>query len=407
MRELQSGPVPDAAAGAESAPTLLIVAGEASGDEHAARLLEALLKMRGQTKVFGMGGSALRAAGMELVVDSEQSASVMGLTEVVGSLRTIYGAYRTLLAAVDARKPDIAVLVDFPDFNLLLARALGKRKIPVVYFISPQLWAWRQGRVKTIKRYVRKVLPIFPFEESFYQQRNVQAEYIGHPFLDRKELRVDRAKVLTELGLRPDLPTVALLPGSRRSEVERLLEPMLGAVEQIRRARPGLQVVLPVAATLQMDWFEAVVGDRPWVRLVKGRAPELLRAADAAVVASGTATVEAALAQIPFVVVYRLSGLTYAIARRLITGVRHVAMANLVAGKKLVEELLQDDVCPARIAQELERFLGDPQRSEALRSDLALVKKRLSLGLEPGRTAAERAALAILNVYDAGKGRRR
>ena len=218
---------------------VLVVSGEASGDAYAAVLTRALkAKAQGPIEIFGMGGSQARAAGMETVIDSETHASVMGLTEIIGSLRAISKAFHALVQLAAKRRPDVVVLIDFPDFNLRLAKALYKQKLPVLYFVTPQVWAWRRGRVKDIAKYTTKVAPIFPFEEHFYQQHGVDAEYVGHPFLDRPPLEIERDAFLRTLRLDPQRPIVALLPGSRVAEVERLLEPMCEAFLKLRQARP-------------------------------------------------------------------------------------------------------------------------------------------------------------------------
>lgn len=383
---------------------VLVVSGEASGDAYAAVLTRALIaQAEGPIEVFGMGGSQARAAGMETVIDSETHASVMGLTEIVGSLRKISRAFHTLVQLAAKRRPDVVVLIDFPDFNLRLAKAVHKLKVPVLYFVTPQVWAWRKSRVKSIAKYTTKVAPIFPFEEHFYQQHGVDAEYVGHPFLDRPPLKLDRDAFLRALRLDPQRPIVALLPGSRVSEVERLLEPMCEAFLKLRKARPGLQAIIPVPPTLPLAWFKLRTAGIPDLALVSGMAREVLNVSRVGVVASGTATVEAALEGLPFVVVYKLSPTTYRVARWLVKGVRHFAMANLVAGKKVVEELLQEEVTGDRIAMELERILGDAKHEKLVRTRLGLVRDRLMLGKDPERTAAERAAQFALDLAMAKK----
>lgn len=382
----------------------MLVTGEASGDEHGAELVHHLRKLHPNVRVFGMGGSKLRAAGMETTVDAEAAAAVMGITEIFGSLGKLLAALRALKRAARQERPDVVVLIDFPDFNLLLARRLKRLKIPVLYFITPQLWAWRQGRVKSIRKYVRKVAPIFPFEESFFQRHGVDAEYVGHPFLSRSAVSVSREELFAASSLDPRRPLLSLLPGSRKAEVEFLLPAMLDAFERLQRVRPDLQAAVPVAPTLDREWVSSLVGARPGVVLVDGKARELLQFARAAVVASGTATVEAALVGLPFVVVYRLAPLTYRIARFLVRGVKNFAMPNLIAGKKVVPELLQSEVTGEKIALELERVLGDPAREARMRSDLRVVGQRLEAGLE-GRSPAERTAEIVLELAEEKLGR--
>lgn len=381
---------------------LMIVAGEASSDQHGAALVQALRKLVPSVQAFGMGGSRLRAAQVETVVDSETSASVMGFFELSGKLRQLVAAFRCLIVQAKKRKPDVVIFVDFPDFNLRLAKKLYALQIPMVYFISPQLWAWRKGRVRLMKKYMKKVLTIFPFEESYYHQHGVDAAYVGHPLVDslvdNKTAPVDRTQLVSALGLRPDLPVIALLPGSRRSEVEKLLPSMLGALDRVRLGRPGCQAILPVAESLSMEFVRNLVGRNRNVVLVSGQAREIMQVADVAVVASGTATVEAALAQVPFVVVYKLSRLSYPLARFLVRGIRNFSMANLIAGEPVVVELLQNEVTPECVAREVEALLGDPDKRTALRKKLAVVRSRLAYAEKDGKTAAERAAQIVCHV---------
>ena len=392
---------------ARSTP-VLIVTGEVSGDQAVAEVIRALKDLKPDVHCFGMAGSKCRAAGMELIVDAEQAASVMGLTELVGSLGSIVNAYRSLIQAIDTYKPKVAVLVDFPDFNLFLAKRLKKRGIKVVYFITPQLWAWRKGRMKLMKQYVSKVCPIFPFEESVYHRAGVDAEYVGHPFLDRETLPDIRKNFLESLNLRADSPTVALLPGSRHAEVKSLLQPMVEALAILRQARPGLQAILPVAPTLSEAWIREQLPPNSEIVLTQGQAREVLASADVGIVASGTATVEAALQELPFVIVYKLSSLSYRIAKTLVRGVRFIGMPNLIAGKKVLEELIQSEVCPRRIAEEVERLLGDSGRRESIKADLRIVRERMARGLDEGVSTGQRVAKAVVSCLEEGsRGKRK
>ncbi len=376
--------------------TVLLVAGEASGDDHGASLVAAVQQRHPELKFFGMGGSKLRALGMDTVVDSERSASLMGVSELRGSLSTVVDSYKRLLTEVEARKPTTAVLIDYAEFNMRLAQTLHARGVKVLYFIPPQMWAWRQGRVKKIRRFVDRVAAIFPFEESFYARHKVRAQFVGHPFC-YKEPVAPREQYLPQIGLDPTLPVLALLPGSRHSELTRLLVPMLDATALIRRGRPGLQVVIPVAASLDFDEVKQLAAPYAGVTVVKGSAREILSSADAAVVASGTATVEAALTGVPFVAVYRLAPFTFLLAKLLVRGVNNFAMVNLVAGRRLVTELLQDQVSGERIAVEVERFLGDPVVSKKMRDQLLALRERL-IGPKDGRTPGQRVAGMLLEL---------
>lgn len=383
---------------AEDCCPILLVSGETSGDLHSAKLVEKVLRQLPSARFFGMGGSALRQAGMETVVDSEHSASVMGVSEVFGSLFKIRQAFIDILAEVDRRKPRLAILVDFPDFNLLLARFLKKRGVRVFYFISPQLWAWRQGRVKTMRRFVDFVAPIFPFEASFYKKHGVAAEFIGHPFLDRSPLVLKRSSFLESVGLSPRLPTLALLPGSREAEVERLLQPMLEAYQQVKVHRPEIQALIPLAPSLSREWVEGLVGNIPEVALIDGQASEVLQVADVGVVASGTATVEAALAGLPIVIVYRLAPLTHFIGKLLVRGVPYFGMPNVILNRKVAPELLQEDAHPERIALEVERLLGNENVRIQMKKDFGEIRSLLKNPFD--KSSSQHAAELVLSELE-------
>ncbi|GEJ56311.1 lipid-A-disaccharide synthase [Anaeromyxobacter diazotrophicus] len=359
---------------------ILIVATEASGDLHAARVLEELRLLRPGLRAFGMGGPRLRAAGFDALRDAEEM-SVMGVAEVLPRIPAILRILGELAAAAAARRPGVALLVDSPDFNLPLAKRLKRAGVPVVYYVSPSVWAWRRGRVKTIARVVDRMLCILPFEERFYAGTGVSARFVGHPLLERPPPG-PAAGYRAALGLAPSRTTVALVPGSRRSELERIFPPMLEAAERIRAAHPDVQFVVPVAATLS----EAAL--RPFlarhaaldVKLAPGRVDEAVGAADAALVKSGTSVLEAALMLRPMVVVYRLSWLSYLVGR-LFVRLAHFALVNLLAGRTLVPELLQRQASPERMAAEVLTLLDDgAARAEQLRG---LAEVRASLG-EPG-----------------------
>lgn len=380
-----------------AAKKIMLVTGEASGDHHGAELVKSLLNSNPSIKIFGMGGSLLRQAGMETIVDSEKSASVMGFTELLGSLKGIFSALNTLKTAVKERQPDIVILIDFPDFNLHLAKFIAKLKIPIVYYVPPQIWAWRTSRVFQIKKYITKVLSIFPFEEAFYKKHAVDVEFVGHPFLDKSKIEHTKSTFFLNYGLNPQVPTLALLPGSRKSEIERLLKPMLGAFKKLKIARPGLQAIIPVAPNISFQWLENFIKDYKDVYLVPSHAREVLTFSDCAIVTSGTATVEAALTNVPFIAIYKLSKFSHFVAKRLVKGVKNFAMANLIAGKQIVPELLQEQVNVERIAFEVEKILGDPSYSAKLRNNLKLVENSLR-NKNKEETASEKAAKLTLKV---------
>lgn len=388
---------------------VLVVAVEASGDLHGAAVVHALKRLHPELRTFGAAGPLLRAEGCEALVRAEEL-SVMGIAEVLPALPRIFRALSTLAAAARERRPKVALLIDSPDFNLRLARRLKAMGIPVVDFIGPTVWAWRTGRVKQIARDVTKMLVILPFEAAFYARHGVQAIYVGNPVADRHRSELPehadygiparspseewlraRAARKNGLGFDPALPLVALLPGSRRQELARLWPVQLETARELLRRRGELQLAVPVAPGVDRAALEARARERgvPSLRFLEGRAPELLAACDAAVVASGTATLEAALARAPQVVVYKTSWLTYVVARLLVR-VQHIGLVNLLAGRRLAPELLQR-ACTARaICAEVGALLDDPAARDRQLEGLREV--RLSL-LPPGTPdAASRAA---------------
>jgi lipid-A-disaccharide synthase len=364
--------------------------GEASGDLYASALARELLARVPGLEVVGFGGPKLRAAGARL--DGEFTGlTVTGLTEALRVLPRSYAMYRRLVASARAERPDVLVAIDFPDFNFRLMAALHGLGIPIVYYVSPQLWAWRPGRLETMKRFVDLVLVIFPFEAPLYERAGIPVRFVGHPLVDLARARQPRPAFLREIGLAPDAPTIALLPGSRPNELRRLAPAISATVPLIRERVPGAQFVVARAPALDDTLFAAfqLTGD---VAVVHDRTDDVLAASDLVITASGTATVQAALHERPMVVVYRLSPMTYELGKPFLK-VDMYAMPNLVAGRRVVPELIQDDCTPERIADEAVRLLTDnglrAQASEALRG----VRARLGA---PG--ASGRAADAILDA---------
>ncbi|MDQ3212602.1 MAG: lipid-A-disaccharide synthase [Acidobacteriota bacterium] len=378
----------------------MISCGEPSGDLYAGALTTELRRADPATVVTGFGGDRLRAAGASLIGDFS-GLSVTGLLEVARVVPRTYATYRRLVADAAATRPDVFVAIDFPDFNFTLARAIRKLGVPIVYYVSPQLWAWRRGRMKTMRRIADRVLVIFPFEVPIYEAAGVPVQWVGHPLLDVAERPRPRGAFLAELGLREDRPVVALLPGSRRNEVRAILPDLVRAAALIRERVPGVQFVVARAPHLADKAFTPLTGlDRGperTVATIEGRSDDVLASADVALVASGTVTVQAALHQCPMVVVYRLSPLTYRLGKPFIH-VQTYAMANLIAGRRVVPELIQNAFTPAAVATEALRVLTDPMHAAAVRGDLAGVKSLLG---EPG--ASRRAAEAVLAVARAGR----
>jgi lipid-A-disaccharide synthase len=377
---------------------VMLVAGEASGDLHGADLLTALRTHRPDVQVFGIGGERLREVGMQTVVDAGDVATV-GVTEVVRAARTLLRAYRTLARRLRDDPPDLCVLIDFPDFNLRLARLAKRAGVPVLYYIGPQVWAWRRGRVRKIARRVDRLAVVFPFEPELYARRLAGVEFVGHPLLDRVRITRGREETLRAHGLDPARRTVVLLPGSRPTEIDSMLGRLLQAV-RLLDPESRAQFPLALAHTLSRSEIEGRVRAAGIdVPVIAGDTYNLIGAADLALVCSGTATLECALLEKPMVIVYRLAGLSYVLARLLVRGVRHVGMPNIVAGRTVVPELLQGRATPANIAAEARAILDDPARHAAIVEDLREVRRRL------GRGGAARRAAAIASEMLGARGR--
>jgi lipid-A-disaccharide synthase len=370
-----------------SNPTIFLSAGEASGEAYGALLISELQSRcaaAGITPQFlGMGGERMATLGLRRVVRSEDVA-VMGITEVIRHLPRIYAEYRKLKSAIREHKPAVAVLIDFPDIHLKLAEELHALKIPVIFFVSPQLWAWKKGRIKRVQRFVDRMLVIFPFEEPFYRDHHVDATYVGHPLADLPLPTIAREQYAKEEGLDPGNRWIGLLPGSRIKEIRLNLPEIIRAARLLYEHDPATEFLLPIAPTLTMAQLHIISGlltefaqGLP-IRLVRD-ARAALHHARGSIVASGTATVEAALIGNPFVVVYRVSPVTYWIAKRVVT-VPHVAMVNLVADKRLVPELIQDDFRGEIVVQHLEPLLADGEARSAMMAGLAEVGKKLRAG---------------------------
>jgi lipid-A-disaccharide synthase len=356
---------------------IMIIAGEASGDARAAGLVRAVKRLDPSVRFFGIGGDRMRAEGVETLVDSRVMA-VVGLFEVLAHFRTIYGALQLMRRKLRGERPDLLILVDYPDFNLRLAKAAKSLGIKVLYYISPQVWAWRQERVHTIRERVDHMAVVFPFEVPFYEKAGVPVTFVGHPLVEEVPSGLERDTACRTLGLDPSRKVLGLFPGSRRSEITRLLPVLLDAATQLHRTYPDLQFVLPRASTLsEADLAPFFAGrDLPVVTQVAGRAYDVMAACDTIVSASGTATLEIALMQVPLVVIYRIAPLSYRIMHRLIR-VDHIGLCNIVAGERIAPELIQDAATPEGIAAEAEKLLFDPERNLAMRERLAVVRQRL------------------------------
>ena len=377
--------------------SIFICVGEHSADLHAAALAKELFDSAPQIEIFGMGGSRMREAGVDTVVDSESEASVMGLTEVFSSLAKLYKAFGKLEAEVKLRQPKVAVFLDFPDFNFLLLRRLKKQGIKTVYFICPQVWAWRTGRIKWFKRYVDRVAAIFPFEKEFYEKHGVDVKFVGHPFLSKPAPTCTREEFLSSLGISSSDTVLGLLPGSRKAEVERLLVPMLEAFRLHQKKNPSLKALVPIADSLPRSLVENIVGDDLSITLLSAKAREVLAFSDASVITSGTATVEAAISGRPFSVCYKLSAFSYWIGKLLVRGVDSFSMVNLIAGKKVVSEYLQEEVTVENLEKEIDSLLNDNIKKKRIVEDLLLVKDMLA-AKDSDMTAVSRVSRTILSL---------
>jgi lipid-A-disaccharide synthase len=366
---------------------ILVSAGEASGDLYASLVVEELRRMYPDAEFFGCTGPRLRKAGVRTVVDAA-SLAVVGLLEVVSHIPRIYGEYRKLLAEADRQKPDLAILTDSPDFHLRVARRLFRRGIPVVYLVAPQVWAWRKGRIRTIRRYIRRLLCIFPFEEQFFAHERVSASYIGHPLAAIVRPSLTRDEFFRKHRLASGRPLVSVLPGSRRGEAARHLPDLLDAAERLYREK-AVNLVLPASATTGVGFFREKMGRSP-IKVIEGESWDAMAHADLALAASGTVTVEAAILGTPMVTFYKVTRPSW-IVGKLLVDVPFYSMVNLIAGRALVPELMQEQMTGERLAAEARRLLSDEGARNEMKAGLAEIRSRLAdpAGVQPARRAAE------------------
>lgn len=358
---------------------------------YGAQLIEALRLLRPDVEVFGLGGERMRAAGCETVVDAKDIA-VVGITEILRHLPRIYARFGRLRRAISQRHPDLGVVIDSPAFNLRVARALHRRGVPVVYYVAPQFWAWRQWRARIVRKYVRQALTIFPFEVDFWRHWGVPAQFVGHPLAEAGRPSVSRDELARQNGLDSSKPWITLMPGSRRREVEMNLPAMVAAASRLGRC---YEFLLPVAPTLEPGFLRQMTGEKSGIHLVAD-APKALVHSRAAVVASGTATVEAAMMGTPFVMVYRVSPLSFALGRPLVK-LRHFAMVNLIAGEEVVPELVQSKFTPGNVVSCLQPLLAETAERGRMLAGLERVRERLRADAAGhSQAAAERAAEAVL-----------
>jgi lipid-A-disaccharide synthase len=371
---------------------VFIIAGEASGDVHGANLVRAMAAQDPSLSFLGVGGRELQEAGVQLLWDAGEVA-VVGFLEVAWQLATITRAFRLAVHTLRTWQPHLLILIDYPEFNLLVARKAKRLGIPVMYYISPQVWAWRSGRVKTIRRCVDRMVVLFPFEETLYREAGVPVSFVGHPFLDTVAAR-NRGELGRRLGLSlGGQPLLGLLPGSRQNEVRALLPVMLEAASSFAQRMPHANFLLPLASTIRADQVRPLLQGRDLpLTVMEGRTHEAIQACDVIVAASGSVTLEAAILGTPLVIVYKVHRLSYEIGRRLIR-VKHIGLVNLVAGETVAPELIQDQVTAEGIVKEVMGILKDSGRQAWIRSRLEEVRRRLG---SPG--ASMRAAAIALSL---------
>jgi len=372
--------------------TVMIIAGEASGDMHGATLVREMLKCNPALKFYGIGGNKLRREGVELLADAADMA-VVGLTEVIFKLGGILKIMTLMKKSMDERRPDLVILIDYPDFNLPLAKAAHKRGIKVFYYISPQVWAWRRGRIKQIKKTVNKMAVILPFEVETYREKGFEANYVGHPLLDMVKTNSSKQDSRKKNGLAEDKITIGILPGSRMSEIKKLMPELVRATQILKREIPDAQFVLPLADTLDETIItEYISGADVQIKIISGHTYDVITCCDLVLVASGTATLETALLGVPMIVIYKISALSYFIGN-LIIDVKNISLVNIIAGKTVVPELIQSEASGAQIAAEALSILKNRNKRQEMINGLQSIRSRLG---EPG--AARRAAQIAIDM---------
>jgi len=365
---------------------VMIVAGEASGDLHGSNLIRAVHNISPDISFYGIGGRFIREAGAEILVESGELA-VVGVSEVIPNLGKIFAALNLLKSRIRKDRPSLLILIDFPDFNLMLAKFAKKMNLPVLYYISPQVWAWRKGRVKKISRLADRMAVVFPFEVPLYENRGLDVRFVGHPLIDAVHVDSPLEAIRSTLGIKSGKKVVGLLPGSRQKEIKSLLPVMLESAEIMASRSPEFQFILPVAPTIDRSLIESFVGTcNAEVIITEGKTYDVMKACDVVFVASGTATLEAAIVGTPMIVLYKLSLLSYALARLLLK-MKHISLPNIVAGRQIVPELIQDEANPLRMVEEAFRILFGKGIAENMKRDLNGVREKLGGPGASARTA--------------------
>jgi len=372
----------------------MIVAGEASGDIYGADLVREAYMLDPELQFIGIGGKRMREVGVHTLVDSADMA-VVGLVEVLKHFDVISAAFMKLKKILREDPPALLILIDYPGFNLRLAKIARRAGVKVLYYISPQIWAWRQGRVKKIARLVDYMAVILPFEAPFYERAGVPVSFVGHPMMDMVNVSVDRDQAAASFELDPSRKIVGLFPGSRHNEIERLLPVLIDSARLLKTQFPGIQFVVPIASTLSRDDLAPqILAAGIDVTFTQDRIHDLIRACDAVISVSGTVTLEIALIGTPMVIIYKLSPLTYMLAKRLVK-IEHIGLCNIVAGEAVVKELIQQDATPAKISAEIEKILGNVQHANEIKQKLSAVRSQLKCGGASANVA--RLALTLID----------
>jgi len=370
--------------------TILIIAGEESGDIHAGNLVKEMLRLDSSLQFYGIGGEKMKKAGVELLFHTREMA-FLGFFEVIEHLPFIHKVYNTMTSSLSEQHPDLVILVDYPGFNIRFAKEAKKRNIPVVYYISPQVWAWKKKRINTIAKRVEKMIVLFPFEVELYNEKGVDVSFIGHPLKDIVTPELSREKFFNQYGLNDSQPIVSLLPGSRKQEIQKLLPEMIEAFSVLKQKLPQLQGIIARVENIDNNIYETMIKDKQ-IHLVTDKTYDVIHYSDVAMVASGTATLETAILETPMVILYKINFLTYLIGKILVQ-LNNFGLVNIVAGKTIVPELLQHQVTGKNIAENIYPFLTDDKKIAAVKKELHRVNSLLG---SPG--ASKRGAKIILNV---------
>ena len=373
-------------ANSKNSKFVVIVAGEASADLHGSNLVKAMMRLNPGIIFWGIGGQKLEQAGVKILFSSSDMA-VVGMTEVLCKLYTIVKASRKLKSILKNDRPDLLILIDYPGFNINIARTAKRFQIPVLYYISPQVWAWRRGRVRKLSRRIDRMAVILPFEKEFYRQSGMEVEYVGHPLLDTCPEELDKEKAMIKLGVELYYPVVGLLPGSRKHEISELLPAMVKSVEILRGSYPNIRCLLPLARTVEPEFVQSFIDNSDVsIKVIKGDIHQALSVCDVALVASGTATMETAIMGVPMVIAYKVSPISFWIGK-MIVKVPYIGLVNLVAKEKVVPELIQDEVTPDRLAHEALTILENKNVRASMIMKLKGIKENLGRGGASERTA--------------------